>query len=60
MGSFVPKYVRLPTPQLDERKRQVLDRLFSDTLAHPSDAVPQVQYACPLRGIHVGAGRSMH
>jgi len=47
MGSFVPKYVPLPTPQLDERKRQVFDRLFSDTLAHSSDAVPQVQYARP-------------
>jgi hypothetical protein len=47
MGSFVPKYVRLPTPQLDGYKHQAFDRLFSDTLAHSSDAVPQVQYTCP-------------
>lgn len=47
MGSTVRKYVRLPTPQLDECKRQAFDRLFSETIAHSSDAVPEVQYACP-------------
>lgn len=43
----MPKYVRLPTPRLDERERRAFDRLFSDTLVHASGAVPQVRYTCP-------------
>ena len=47
MGSFVPKYVHLATPQLDERKQQVFDRLFSDALARTDSGIPLVQYTCP-------------
>jgi hypothetical protein len=47
MGSFVPRYVRLATPQLSERQRQVFDRLFSDALARPGGGVPLVRYTCP-------------
>jgi hypothetical protein len=47
MGPFVPTYIHFPTVQLDQHKQQVFARLFSDTLAHPGDGIPVVQYVCP-------------
>jgi hypothetical protein len=46
MGSFVPRYIHFPTPQLDEGKRQVFAQLFSDALSQHGGGIPRVQYGC--------------
>ena len=47
MGSFWPRYIHLPTPQLDKREQQVFAWLFSDALTQLGGGIPRVRYACP-------------